>query len=86
VLAEIVLIPSESKKLISLAILELPEVKNAFKHGIVALHPSSTTVFLYKEILGQWPRGLGKRGYRLAAAQRAIRQVSRSSSLLRKGE
>ena len=57
-LAEIVLIPSESKKLISLAILELPEVKNAFKHGIVALHPSSTTVFLYKEILGQWPQGV----------------------------
>lgn len=57
-LAEIVLTPSESKKLISLAILELPVVKNAFKDGIVALHPSSTTVFLYKEIVGRWPQGV----------------------------
>ncbi|MDI7259122.1 MAG: hypothetical protein QME90_04275 [Thermodesulfobacteriota bacterium] len=57
-LAEITLTPSESKKLISMAILKLPEVQRALNNGIVALHPSSNTVFIYKEILGQWPQGL----------------------------
>ncbi|GEM_PF-68899 len=55
---EVVLTPAESKKLIAVAILNSYEVRNALKQGIVAVHPSSSTVFLYEGILGRTPEGV----------------------------
>jgi hypothetical protein len=56
--AEIVLTPTESKKLISMATLHLEEVRGALTKGIVVLHPSSSTFFLFQEIAGQPPEGV----------------------------
>jgi hypothetical protein len=69
--AEVVLIPVESKKFIIKALLALKSVKAALRNGLVVVHPSSTTYFLYEAITGcipdageQWvagvvlPRGL----------------------------
>lgn len=56
--AQIVLTPTESKKLISHAVLQLPIVQNALKEGILVLHPSSSTYFMYEELVGKPPEGL----------------------------
>jgi len=56
--AEIVLTPTESKKLIAQSILQLKEFQNALEKGIVAVHPSSSTIFLYEKILGHRPKGV----------------------------
>jgi hypothetical protein len=56
--AEVVLTPTESKKLIAESILQLKEFQEALKKGIVALHPSSSTIFLYEKILGHRPQGV----------------------------
>ncbi len=53
--AQVVLTPTESKKLISQAVCSLPEVKKALKKGIVALHPSSSTYFITEQLLGKRP-------------------------------
>jgi len=53
--AEAVLVPIESKKLIAKAVLTMDEVKNALNKGILVLHPSSTTIFMYESILGRRP-------------------------------
>lgn len=55
-LAQIVLTPSESKKLIAKAIVRLEAVQQAAKKGIVALHPSSSTYFIVEEITGSKPK------------------------------
>ena len=55
-LAQIVLTPAESKKLIAKAIARLDAVQRAAKKGIVALHPSSSTYFILEEITGSKPR------------------------------
>jgi hypothetical protein len=55
-LAQIVLTPAESKKLIAKAIARLDAVQKAAKNGIVALHPSSSTYFLVEEITGSKPK------------------------------
>jgi len=54
----VTLIPTESKKLISKAVLNLDIVKRALKNGIVAIHPSSTTVFIMEELTGKKPEGV----------------------------
>jgi hypothetical protein len=56
--AEVVLTPTESKKLIAQSILHLNEFQDALEKGIVALHPSSSTIFLYEKILGHRPKGV----------------------------
>lgn len=56
--AQVVLTPTESKKLIAKAVLHMPQVQEALKNGIVAIHPSSSTIFLYEEIMGKMPQGL----------------------------
>lgn len=77
--AEVVLTPAESKKLISKAVFNLPEVREALKNGIVAIHPSSSTVFLYEMIMGNMPEGLwvcgviGKKG--LCGSNEAVRMI-----------
>jgi len=53
--AEVVLIPDESKKFISKALLSLKSVKAAVRNGLVVVHPSSTTYFLYEAITGCFP-------------------------------
>jgi hypothetical protein len=55
-LAQIVLTPAESKKLIAKAIARLDAVQRAAKKGIVALHPSSSTYFIIEEITGSKPK------------------------------
>ena len=53
--AEVVLIPDESKKFIIQALLSLKSVKAALKKGLVIVHPSSTTLFLYEALMGRFP-------------------------------
>ena len=55
-LAQIVLTPAESKKLIAKAIAKLEAVQQAAKKGIVALHPSRSTYFIIEEITGSKPK------------------------------
>ncbi|HSW38057.1 MAG TPA: hypothetical protein VLL97_01030 [Acidobacteriota bacterium] len=55
-LAQIVLTPAESKKLIAKAVAGLDIVRQAAKNGIVALHPSSSTYFIVEEITGSAPK------------------------------
>jgi hypothetical protein len=55
-LAQIVLTPAESKKLIAKAVAQLEAVQWAAKKGIVALHPSSSTYFIIEEITGSKPK------------------------------
>ena len=47
---QFVLTPTESKKLISKAVVALDSFKRAFETGILAIHPSSTTVFILSEL------------------------------------
>jgi hypothetical protein len=56
VLAQVVLTTAESKKLIAKAVARLDVVQQAAKHGIVALHPSSSTYFIVEEITGSKPK------------------------------
>ncbi|MDA8125127.1 MAG: hypothetical protein M0009_08080 [Deltaproteobacteria bacterium] len=51
------LTPTESKKLISQAILAFPGFQEAWRDGIVAIHPSSNTYFLYEALTGQRVEG-----------------------------
>ena len=55
-LAQIVLTPAESKKLIAKAVARLEAVQQAAKEGIVALHPGSSTYFIVEEITGSKPK------------------------------
>ena len=53
--AEVVLTPDESKKFIIQALLSMSSVKKALKKGLVVVHPSSTTLFLYEALMGRLP-------------------------------
>jgi hypothetical protein len=55
-LAQIVLTPTESKKLISKAIAKLDIVRKAAIEGVVLLHPSSSTYFIIEELIGEKPK------------------------------
>lgn len=55
---QVALTPAESKRLIGKAVVQLPVVKQALKEGILAIHPSTTTSFIMKEIIGKWPEGV----------------------------
>ena len=48
--AQIVLTPTEAKKLLSKAVLNLDEVKRALDSGMLIVHPSSTTIFMLDEL------------------------------------
>lgn len=77
--AQVVLTSTESKKLIAKAVFSMLEVQDALKNGIVAMHPSSSTIFLYEEIMGKMPRGLwvcgviGKKG--LCGSNEAVEMI-----------
>ncbi len=53
--AQVSLTPTESKKLIAKAVANMEIVQNAFKNGIIALHPSSSTIFIVEELIGKFP-------------------------------
>ena len=54
-LAQVILTPVESKKLIAIAIANLGPVKRAAREGMVIMHPSSSTYFLFEELTGTRP-------------------------------
>jgi len=58
IISQIVLTSAESKKLIAKAVVQLREVQRSVREGILALHPSSSTVFILEEIIGKIPKGL----------------------------
>ncbi|TRZ51572.1 hypothetical protein D4S03_04850 [bacterium] len=47
---QVILTPTEAKRLLSKAILNLDEVKRALQDGMVIVHPSSTTMFMLEEL------------------------------------
>lgn len=55
-LAQVILTPPESKKLIAMAVAEIASVKRATSHGMAVLNPSSSTYFIVEAITGAKPR------------------------------
>lgn len=55
-LAQVVLTPAESKKLIAKAIARLDVVRQAATEGMVLIHPSSSTYFIFQELIGAKPK------------------------------
>jgi hypothetical protein len=55
-LAQVVLTPTESKKLIAKAVAKLDVVRQAAAEGMVVMHPSSSTYFIFEELTGAKPR------------------------------
>ncbi len=55
-LAQVVLTPPESKKLIAKAVANLALVRQAATDGMVVIHPSSSTYFIFEELTGARPR------------------------------
>jgi hypothetical protein len=53
--AQVILTPTESKKLIGKAVASLDVVKKAAQEGMVAMHPSSSTWFVVEELTGKIP-------------------------------
>ncbi len=53
--AQVILTPTESKKLIGQAVAAMPEVRKAAKEGVVVLHPSSSTWFVVEALTGSIP-------------------------------
>ncbi len=54
-LAQVILTPAESKKLIAKAVAKLDVVRQAAAEGIIVLHPSSSTYFIFEELIGVKP-------------------------------
>jgi hypothetical protein len=54
-LAQVSLIPAESKKLIAKAVARMEPVRRAIENGIIVMHPSSSTYFVVEEITGRRP-------------------------------
>jgi hypothetical protein len=55
-LAQVVLTPTESKKLIAKAVAKLDVVKQAAAEGMIVIHPSSSTYFIFEELTGTKPK------------------------------
>ncbi|MFQ5712096.1 MAG: hypothetical protein ACE5GD_10020 [Candidatus Geothermarchaeales archaeon] len=55
--AQASLTPSESKRLIARAVLGMDVVKRALEEGVVVIHPSTTTLYIMEEIVGERPKG-----------------------------
>jgi hypothetical protein len=54
-LAQVSLTPAESKKLISKAVMKMSVFQQALREGLVILHPSSSSYFLFEEVTGRKP-------------------------------
>jgi hypothetical protein len=55
-IAQVNLTPTESKKLMAMAIARMDQVKRANQDGMVVIHPSSSTYFLTEELTGENPK------------------------------
>jgi hypothetical protein len=55
-LAQVVLTPTESKKLIAKAVTKLDVVRRAATDGMLVMHPSSSTYFIFEELTGAKPK------------------------------
>ncbi len=55
-LAQVSLTPAESKKLIAKAVTQIDMVKKAIAEGMVVMQPSSSTIFVAEEIIGERPK------------------------------
>ena len=55
-LAQVVLTTAESKKLIAKAVAKLDVVRQAAMDGMVVIHPSSSTYFIFEELVGVKPK------------------------------
>ncbi len=55
-LAQVTLIPAESKKLIAKGVANMDIVRKAATEGMIVLHPSSSTYFIVEEITGTKPK------------------------------
>jgi hypothetical protein len=55
-LAQVFLTPTESKKLIAKAVTRLNVVKQAATDGMIVIHPSSSTYFIFEELVGAKPK------------------------------
>jgi hypothetical protein len=55
-LAQVVLTPTESKRLIAKAIVKLEVVRQAATDGMIVIHPSSSTYFIIEELTGIKPK------------------------------
>ena len=55
-LAQVVLTPTESKTLIAKAIIKLDVVRQAATDGMIVIHPSSSTYFIFQELVGAKPK------------------------------
>jgi len=55
VLAQVILTPTESKKLIGRAVADMQVVRRAAQEGMVVLHPSSSTWFVVEALTGSIP-------------------------------
>jgi hypothetical protein len=55
-LAQVVLTTAESKKLIAKAIVKLDVVRQAAMDGMIVIHPSSSTYFIFEELTGIKPK------------------------------
>lgn len=55
-LAQVILTPTESKKLIAMAVARIDVVQRAIAHGMIVLNPSSSTYFIVEAITGQRPQ------------------------------
>jgi hypothetical protein len=53
--AQVILTPTESKKLIGRAVANMPAVQKAAQDGLVVLHPSSSTWFVVEALTGSIP-------------------------------
>jgi len=99
---QVLLTPSESKKLLAKAVLNKAEVRKALEGGIVVVHPSSTTVFIMDELgyglppTEMWlcglaaPRGLCASRQTLEKSQKRIKKFDpheyKHSWVLRQGK
>jgi len=56
--AEVTLTPHQAKSVMAAAVLRLPEVLRARNEGIIALHPSTTTLPIVRALIGAEPTGV----------------------------
>ena len=55
-LAQVILTVTESKRLIAAAVAKLEVVREAAEKGMIIMHPSSSTYFIFEELTGMKPK------------------------------
>ena len=54
--AQVSLTPAESKRLIAKAVARMDIIQSALNNNIIALHPSSSTIFIVEQLTGSFPK------------------------------